>query len=1458
MILHRNVTLKDGYSSQTHSSLSLSTCYDTKDKQENNSLADLLSGSLDQPDHVVTWNLCQMLSHQVPISTVLEIIRRMPITQNVSPVLRRLPVEHISTPQRITLLHILLQRGLIPEAAVQIDLFFEQSSQNMEDYLPQLADIWKAIVRKYFTCPRLMCKWLDRMPETWAIPTEVATKLIISPLVAPISLAYKVINLYSKSNTAQSPAPYHAFFLVAKNTLKGKLLEAGADDNLDLPQTSLIRGSPVRGVLHWRCIWTIFQTMNRKIPTWTSMLTTDQVQNLSLAVLETMLVRAPPVMCLYTARKFIKEGVLSESYCAVLLLKRLPENIVGRSIPVMRRIYLWLVKSYPFHTGLLFDVFTVGNSLIRADLFDCVADLYDGIFQGIHFYSADQKRRIIDTFKDIVCPECANILNSGDVHSSRTCTNCFAVIEEKGKDEIASFLPRPDVIEVSKLKNRESFKESIRELRSRPDFSGAQFTGADPLARLRREVLEEPVLMSKVSLGTREIELSLPADQLEIKDVEALRKVASQKQEIDARCLALQSSSFDLSIQAAHLQKAELPSTTSLKPLIARLGLFTPSKDHSLLTQDETKPDALTTQQTKQSHPLYVPSSVPSWDCIWCGETNTKENGVVCDTCGAETGPDTVWRTYLFCPSRKDSKSDHRKPTNLEELDYRLENIGKKSREEVVSAAYWAMLYQKKFLLTADETGVRQLNALTAALCNYKERVMAAYVYFRMIPPAYRERSCLLPLMKLFGTHSQFDKLSSMHLANISISRVVGKTTCTTCFDLCHTWKECPLITRRVIQKLKSGDCVAKPEPSRMHKPTLSSTERAEMEGQALQTSIRGVKDFHSAKSAFTLFLGLSDPLLFCAENPGMANRLVRSLLEYGHRKRGAYVLNHIERHQRENAAYEALSKWYGVSHNEIASLLSNRRIGDASSPHPYFAQVIGVCCVCMDESHAAHMCPIFAHWMQKETKASKSGQIQYRFRGLTAGQSQAKSFCFSGPERLDAFFKYLLNISRTLNKSLAGSAVQYGVNRCVQALLTRGMEVEATKLLLRIPQSLLEVETVKYFTEKTGQRLHVTDFESDRLIPVDSVLPRATCWLCFEPSHVLSMCPKHAHKKTDARLADTVAECMSTGQAELIAAAADYLLGFYMRGKYQLLFSSRAFSAIIEELMNHCVQHGFVQRAGRLFSILSLCTKKTIQAVWEPVGMQKSDLAKLMPGTPRTEVIKIVQKLGACPFCMTTGDHTAKCPTLQDDHDFGRNILAMFRSEILLNGGNEFTTGSLNVMHRLKRTLVAHADHLPYHIPQVRIAMNAMACHFFLDKEFFHGMELLQAIPMQFRKPLLYHRCLQAYGLSNPRVLHDIRARLTPRVDCDELLFTEPLQDELFVLKDQKQLCHCCWRLGHHADNCSEDKKRLVRISPAQMFDFDFLKREVDVIQTEMEDFYDVKLGVRHPLFSDENMLKM
>ena len=1438
------------------SPLSLSRCYEKTLETRQTPMNDLLHTSLDQPEHLVTWNMCEMMTHRIPVQSTLSLMQRMPSTVNIAPILRHLPVDDLTLDQRISLIQILLQRELIPEATIEIDQVFSSHCAKLIP-LPKITDLWRGIVRKFFTCPRLMLKWLDSMPCEWSMPADIATKLIISPLIAPISLAYKVIRLYSKSKETLSPSPYYAFFLVAKSTLKGKLLESVELDMLELPQASLLRGASTRGVLHWRCIWEVFQCLNRKIPNWSQLLSRDQVHTLSTAVLETMLVRAPPVMCLYTARWIAKEGIVGESHCAVLLLKRLPENLLHQSIPVMRRIYTWLAQQYLFQNGFPFDVLTVANALIRADLFDCVADLYDGIFQGIHSYSTEQKQRIIDTFVDIVCPECANILRNSDVYAQRVCMSCFAKIAEKGKEEKASFQPSVETLAASKRRNREVFKDNIKELRSRHDIGTSQPERVDPLARLRREVLEEPVLPAKVSLGSREIELSLPANQLEIKDVEALRNVTSRRHEIESRCAFLQSSKFDLSLDSLGNRKAELPSTTSLKSLIT--GFDTKSIPAAPLVDSENNDvqteiaisERIAVQRRAPLQPLFIKSTIRSWECIWCGESNGSENRTGCHACGAETGPDSVWRTFLFCPNKGEAETQ-RKPTNIEELEYRLTDIAKKSCEHVVSAAYWVMLYQKKFLLTANEEKIRSLNSLAAALCAYKERVMAAYVYFRLIPPAYREKHCIVPLMRLFGTHGTAKGLSRESPAAIPIARIVGKTTCTTCFDLCHTWQECPLIARRALAQPKVTR-EAKSEHTRMSKPVLSHAERLEIEEKALLANIAEIRDFHSGKRAFTFFLELADPMHFCECNVAEANAFVQSLLEFGHRKRSAYVFNHIARHQRANLSYELLGKWYGVSKGEMASQLERRRIGDRSSPHPYFAQVIGVCCVCMEEQHAAHMCPIFEKWMQTEVRAAKIGQIQYRFRGLTAGQSQARSFCASGPERLDAFYKYLLSVAGEFSKKLSGSAVQLGVNSCVRALFTSDREDAAKKLLLRVPHSLMEVETVKCYTDRTGKKLEIADFTSDRLTPVDEVLETDVCWLCFHPGHSLTNCTRHSSKKTDDRMTDTVRECIESGQPKIIAAGADFILGHYIRGKYQLLFASRAFSQLIEGLIGRCVHFDFAVRASKLFSVLSLCTKKTTQNLFGGLKLSDANLSKLMPGTNRTEIIEMLQRHGVCPFCMVAEDHSQKCPTLQNEHDFGRNVLAIFRSEILLNGSTEGDANSLNIMSRLRKVLISHAEHLPYHIPQIRIAMNALACHYFLDKELREGMEVLLAIPMQFRKPLLYHRCLQAYGLSSPRALHDIRARLSQRVDSDDVVFSEPLHEDLFVLKDQRLLCKNCWRMGHETSKCMET---VAVTQSVQMFDFEVLREEIDRIQTDMETFYGVQLGVRHPLFSEAGLV--
>ena len=1077
----------------------------------------------------------------------------------------------------------------------------------------------------------------------------------------------------------------------------------------------------------------------------------------------------------------------------------------------------------------------------------------------------------MSTFIDMVCPECANILNEKNVHIRRLCPNCFARIEEKSTEEKPSYEPTSEVIKASREKQKDTYKDRLKNLRDQ-QVAGAvtEIRRQDSLKFFRHELLEERTLPTTATIGSHSVSISLPADQLDVKDVDAIRQMVSRRQEIESRKIELEREIAQTG-KVPQAARSKLPSEASLTPLLEIRSRKEPEKNKNALVSDSIN--------MSDSEPYLVPTSRCAWDCVWCEESNSEAARVTCSGCGADTGPEAIWRSYKFCPrdcASEDSGSSV--PSNLQELSYRLKRIETKSREEVVAAAYWLLLFRKKFLLEASEKQLHGLNNAVLALCSNTERVMAAYIFFRIIPSAVRSRDCLKPLMTLFGTNISAPLLEQEEPGSIAPTLIIGPGTCLTCFDLQHTWKQCPIITRRISNSSVSKErktvrgifsdspqkLAEQNEPLKVSKPTLSSGEEIQRGIDRLLLAISRTTE-STARRTFSIFLDSPGRNIFCETHPIEANVFVRHLAGRGHFKQAAYVLNHIPRHLRENESYQEVAKRYSILPDEIDPMLRYRRLGDQDANHPFFSQVFQVCCICLTEKHVSFSCPMLESWFKAEISPQTSNQTLKKFKGLTVGQNQALAFASSGPERLAAFVRFLKRKLFSLKDMSELRAVGDGINAAIQELVRVDRANEAVSILLRVPRTCITRETLErvmgYYGTAKEDIMYC--WKSSNRFPLELLLPSTVCWSCFRPGHPLLRCLEYESKTPDVRIRRILEGLLEINQPTATAGAVDYLSGLYIRCRYISVIQSRSMSELLERLLLQCLQQGDAVRGFKVFRLMAHCSPSTTGHFWRPFQISASVMHHLTPDKTLQELSTILKRNGVCPICMIRADHNVACPTLQAEQDLGRNMLAIFRMEMLLGDevdARHIVPGELprhTIVDRLANIVIRYQNHLPYHIPHVRVAINAIGCHYFVDNyDVARGMTILQAIPMQYRKPLLYHRCLQAFGLSDAKMIHNVRTRLAPHVDLDEIVFLDPVPEDLFALRETPNLCHNCWRFGHDSKSCPNADDPLLcalqTVTPVQIFNFQRLIAEVDAVQCDFETTHGMLVGTRCPLMPD------
>ena len=352
--------------------------------------SDIFRRPYDLPQPYALESLCGNLFGKLPPDVGLTLAGSHFPKMSSCPSLRELVVEGYPVLHRMELIRILLEHSMTVEASMQMSVLVDSpgfvSSVIPQEYLDAL---WGSITQKEIFSPSLVASWLEHMPEKWNLPAEIAVQLIIRPVVAPVTLAYRVIEKYMSGTASENPTPYHAFFLVAHNSLRTRLLSATDTVAGTQPMRS---GSAIRGVLHWNLIWRVFQGMNKRIPNWALQLPEEDASALATSLLSVLLTHAPPILCLFVARKLVKLGCLGDVRSAVLMIRRLPNNSLPQSSAVVQRLCNWLLRRSSFHRNIPFDVFAVATSLIRLQLYDTLADLYNRLFEGIYSLYQGSKR----------------------------------------------------------------------------------------------------------------------------------------------------------------------------------------------------------------------------------------------------------------------------------------------------------------------------------------------------------------------------------------------------------------------------------------------------------------------------------------------------------------------------------------------------------------------------------------------------------------------------------------------------------------------------------------------------------------------------------------------------------------------------------------------------------------------------------------------------------------------------------------------------------------------------------------------------------------------------------------------------------------------------------------------------------------------------------------------------------
>ncbi|KAG5511198.1 hypothetical protein JKF63_07140 [Porcisia hertigi] len=1174
------------------------------------------------------------------------------------------------------------------------------------------------------------------------------------------------------------PAPFLVFFKVMREArdVLSHAVDGGDEDEAvaALSAARRYRGAAVGvagrsraslPVVHWEIVWHTFQELNRENPLWYTQLELKEAGDLCLDVLEVLCHGADPWLTLNVARRVSAGHIIDGIDMSLWLLNRLePSHHTDEARDVARKLFRWLLADVGVHVQppLHRHLVPVARALIRLGLQKDMSTLYSAVLDNVVLFAAEHRDAFIHVLRDLICPACSSVLPESDVYVDRVCPNCMAVLTAKDANTIPTFRLSAEHVErwrAQRKQRRQRTQQRLSASVRRLQHSGEE--GSTSNIALRRpprdaaDVLrwhlqkrdctepggaEGPLDVSLASSSSLLMATSASSEAPLVPGVSVSTDLvlfpvsggaASGVQVLDIRA-AMEESSRRLELQRAARQYAlaqrgvcdvaggrcdryadasgvatgtASPSASLTVP--TTLPVSAQALDASTLKYFFTAANAATEAAPRSAASDQTADG--AWVCVWCQENNSEwTSRVQCGACGADTGPAAPWRRFAYAAASGDV---------MDELRGRMSNCEARPVDAIV-AGYLLMVYRRTFQLRATPADQDRLLRLVQVLCQLQERVLAGYVYTRLVPISQRRLGMPLPaLAQVFG---QELSLSYRALTQADLTRpdadgavfqaLFGAQTCRVCFGQ-HDWHVCPIVTRNFVE-MESG---AGEGGQRRTPISLSPEEkqRAALERlsqlihQAVASLTPSAAESASTTSSFssaspsvllppgkpnaqlvvdvyTAFVSSPFREMFAERLSDDANRLSLLLSRVQQYRRAAFVLCHVPPPQRATEAYLRMVHYFNVTEAEALALLeepstSTRSKGQAVR-RVNFVQVTQTCCMCLDARHASHECPRLEEWLKGVQHLALSGKSG----GSTAGalsssaalldiegdarlrrrlKAQVDGWTTAGPERLHAFYRYLIShidLLRPVGFASTDTAelsahrradfhdpLIYAVNRVITKLSVVGRRSETYRLYTHTPVEYVSAATtaavlhMNGFSDESAHILLTSASSSDEgaaaasdsatfatirstsvfqhapLAARTAAVPvRECCFLCFSTGHTFVECPELTAASTEVERLLLVLRnvagiaCVPDG----IGAAAAYVYSEYNCGRLSadMMRSNPELIMELLTLTRRCfatrqLSHGV--RVLRRVPIEVVPPETIYMDLWRAAGLSEADV---------------------------------------------------------------------------------------------------------------------------------------------------------------------------------------------------------------------------------------------------------
>ncbi|EKF39130.1 hypothetical protein MOQ_000649 [Trypanosoma cruzi marinkellei] len=1098
------------------------------------------------------------------------------------------------------------------------------------------------------------------------------------------------------------PSPFLLFFKIA---LEARDVVTGGGDITAAFGQSHITPSGGLPMIHWGVVWRFFQTLNRESPSWFAVMP-EEAGDLSKYVIDALCRGANPWMSLNVARAASSRHIVDGLDMSLWLLHRLDvSHHTEEAREVTKKVFRWLLVDVGVHLlpQLHHHLIPASRVLIRLGLHEELKQFYNAVLDNVYAFSESFRADFMRVMEDLVCPMCSSILPEQDVYVERSCPLCLTVVPSKDPNALPSFqLSNEHVTRLRekrkalRAKGRRHLHERIyrwskndddgKDNSSPPHEMGEASSSLptrqplDASSVFKREILGETVpLIPGVPVNQ-----NMPLFQLEEGGHGDNSEGAGGSMPPFDVHAAMEESSRRLQLQEAarRYALAQRGVLTSARLLAAPPSLLSSDTFHTALQQQQQGWQRA--QQTKLL--VHVRTDGP-WTCVWCQEHNSEWGSrVQCTACGAETGPLAPWRHFAYAESGD----------VMQEIRARVANAEARPVDAVV-AAYMLMVYRRAFMLRATPHDHERIDQLIRRLCWLHERVLAGYLYVRFVSPHSRSKNdTLWAVAKLFGcTEAEYAEISAQELIHDEkkfFQTIFTPTTCKVCFGS-HAWKTCPIITRDFSSTTRASINMTPEEKQRAMLQHLRLVVEA-----ALQ---RGAENSRLVVDAYTTFVKSPYRELFAEVHSEEVNRLSILLSQYHQYRRAAFLLCHIPLHLRDDQAYLLMAHYFNVPAEEARELLRKRSaVGVEDESHPNFVQVALTCCMCLDERHASFECPRLVTWLNEvdahgamvNVKASEAVlydplRENQRVRRLRA---QVDGWTSAGPERLHAFYRFLLQRVDSFQEDVQGEGIEdgdtsdvasveattaanvrkpqrridaddlivYAINKTIAKLAAVGHEKGACRLYARAPgafisrHSTYEMLRMQRFSED-GIRTLLNSGTVSSSLSASASIDDATvlglsseaasaaavplqrlCLLCFDPGHAYLECPELAAQPTNAAKLEYVAtqvggiRCTSDG----IRAAAAYVYHMYNLGNLtgEMLRAHPSLVRALLRLIRRCFATGQLAAGVRVLRRIPaevVPPARVYTDLWRAAGLQEEAVEER-----RAQLLAIYEAEGLVP----------------------------------------------------------------------------------------------------------------------------------------------------------------------------------------------------------------------------------